>query len=87
MPVPVSRTVNSAASAGLPQRYLDLSLKGELEGVGDQVENDLLPHLAIHVDRFAERRAIDHQLHPRPLDRRPENAGEFCREQGRSVGS
>ena len=33
---------------GLPQRDGDLALEGELEGVGEQVEDDLLPHLAVH---------------------------------------
>ena len=34
---------------------LDLALEGELEGIGDQVQNDLLPHVPVHVNRLRER--------------------------------
>ncbi|GJE03759.1 hypothetical protein GMJLKIPL_5716 [Methylobacterium isbiliense] len=30
----------------------DAALKGEFEGVGEKIENNLLPHVAIHVDRL-----------------------------------
>ena len=39
------------------QRHADLALEGELERVGEQVENDLLPHVAIDIGGLTERRA------------------------------
>ena len=41
-----------AAPSAAPQRDRDLALEGELEGVGEQVQDDLLPHLAVDVDRL-----------------------------------
>ena len=37
----------------------DGSRQGKFEGVGNQVQDDLLPHVAVHVSRLWERRAID----------------------------
>ncbi len=69
----------------LAQPHRDVALEGELEGVREQVEDDLLPHVAVDKDRFVERRAIDDQLQPGGLDRRAEVARQFGRE-GRKVG-
>ena len=56
------------ADAGVADRQLDahrrrasaadcdLALEGELEGVGEQVEDDLLPHVAVDVDGLRQRR-------------------------------
>ena len=55
----------------------DLALEGELEGVGEQVENDLFPHVAIDIDRLRQRRDIDHQPQARFVDRRAKIRGEF----------
>ncbi len=51
MPTPVSRTVRAAVLAiRLEASTRDLALEGELEGVGEQIEDDLLPHVAVDVD-------------------------------------
>ena len=42
-----------------PKAYADLPLDGELKGIGEQVENDLLPHIAVDVNWLREGRAID----------------------------
>ena len=54
---------------GLPQRDGDLALEGELEGVGQEVEDDLLPHLPVHEDRLGQRRTVHHEPQPGPLAR------------------
>ncbi len=37
------------------QAHADLAIERELECVGDQVENDLLPHVDIDEDRLGQR--------------------------------
>src|SRR4029077_16138835 len=37
----------------------DLAFEGELEGIREKVENDVLPHAPIDMNRYGERRAID----------------------------
>ena len=54
------------------QRHADLALEGELERVGNQVENDLLPHVAIDIGDLTERRRIDRQTQPGLVRGRPE---------------
>lgn len=79
---------DSAASVGA-QPHDDLALKGELERVGKQVEDDFLPHLAVHMDGRGQWRAINGEAQLRALDRRLEEADEFAserREIGRLVG-
>src|SRR5579871_295951 len=49
----------------------NLSLEGELEGVGDKVENDLLPHVAVDAHGFAKVGTVDNQFEPRLLGGRP----------------
>ena len=41
------------------RRHGDPPVERELERVREQVEDDLLPHLAVDVDRLRERRAVD----------------------------
>ena len=55
----------------------DLALEGELERVGEQVEDDLLPHVAIDVDRLGQRRAVHHEPQAGLLDRGAEHAREL----------
>ena len=55
----------------------DPALEGELEGVGDQVEHDLLPHLPVDVDRLGRGRAIERQLEVRAVHDRLERAGDL----------
>ena len=44
----------------------DRALEGELEGVRQQVEDDLLPHVAVDVDGLAGRRAAHVERQPAP---------------------
>ena len=67
-----------APSAGVSQRDRDLALERELERVREQVENDLLPHVAIDIDRLGQRRAVDDEAQAGALDRRAEDAGELA---------
>src|SRR5260370_21998597 len=39
----------------------DAALESMLEGVGDEVEDNFLPHLRIDVDRLGQRRAVNRQ--------------------------
>src|SRR6195952_2310580 len=52
----------------------------ELERVREQIENNLLPHVAVHIDRFRKWWAVDHELQARPFDRRSKVADELDRE-------
>jgi hypothetical protein len=65
-----------------PERDADLAPMGELEGVGHEVEDDLLPHVPIDEDRLGQRRTVHHELQPRPLARRAKVAGKLGREGG-----
>src|ERR1700677_4639482 len=62
------------ADTGIPDGQLDMTLRGrrldldryftlesKLEGVGQQVQNDLLPHLLIDMDRLRQCGAVDPQ--------------------------
>src|SRR5579872_6399730 len=60
----------------------DLALKGEFERVGDQIQNNLLPHIAIDVDRFPEVGAIYSQAQSSFIGGRTEYAGQFRSEAG-----
>ena len=53
-----------------------------LEGIGEEVEYELLPHLAVDVDRLGQGRAIDRQHQARLLNCRAEDAGQFRRMRG-----
>ena len=71
------------------ERDGDLALERELERVREQVQDDLLPHVAIDVDRFRERIALDDEPQARLLDRRSEDTGQLRgeRRQDRSARS
>ena len=64
-------------AAGIVDAHRDLAFEGELERVRQQVENDLLPHLVIDVDRIGQRRAIDDEADAGALARRTEVAREI----------
>ncbi len=40
------------------ERDRDLAFEGELEGVGEEVEDHFLPHVPVHVHRLGKRRAV-----------------------------
>ncbi len=76
------------AVAGRAQFDRDLPLERELERVREQIQDDLLPHVAIDVDGFAQRIAGDDQGETGLLDGRPEDASELggeLREVGRFI--
>ena len=58
----------------------DFPVKSELEGVGQQVENDLLPHRPVHEHRLAKRRAINAEFQPGLFAGRAEVAGKVSGE-------
>src|SRR6185295_13758447 len=64
------------------KRDLDFPFKGELEGVRHEVEDDLLPHLAVDAGGLGERRAIDLEREPGALAGRAEVARELGGEGG-----
>ena len=83
MPVPVSLTTSSKVGSGIPQPHGDLAFERELEGVGQQVENDLFPHLPIDVGRLRQRRAIDRETDAGALAGRAEIARQVGRQRGK----
>jgi len=85
MPTPVSPTESSMRSPRA-QRDGDLAFERELEGVGEQVEHDLLPHVAVDVRGLGERRTIHHQSQAGLLDRGTKDAGELRRQRGEIGG-
>src|SRR5262245_17491650 len=65
--------------ATFAQADLDLALESELEGIGDEIENDLLPHLAVDKGRLRQRRTVDREVEPGLLDRRAKHARKLGR--------
>ena len=55
----------------------DLSVRGELEGIGQQIQDDLLPGRPIHPHRLGHRRAVQHQGHAAAFQRRLEQRGQL----------
>ncbi len=71
------------------QRDGDFTVEGELERVGQEIEDDLLPHVPVHVHGLGQRRAVEDEPQAGFLDRRSEHAGELGGrrgEVGRLVG-
>ena len=84
--MPVSPTSSSTRPRADGRSVTEIvPLERELEGVREQVEHDLLPHLRIDVDRLRQRRAGRRRAQPGALDRRPERAREVRRER-RQIG-
>src|SRR3546814_6451131 len=54
------------------QAHGDPALESELERVGHEVEDDLLPHATVDIDRLRQRPAVD-----RKLDRSEEHTSEL----------
>ena len=88
------RRRNADAGVGHPQngvpvlpreRDSNLALERELQGVGEQVEDDLFPHVAIDMDRLGQRRTLHHELEARLVGRGAKHAGEVGGER-RQVG-
>ena len=64
----------------------DLSVECGFERVRDEIENDLLPHLPVHIHRFWKGWAVHHQSQPGPLHCGAKDAGKLCRQQGKIGG-
>src|SRR5690242_346018 len=60
-----------------------LAVKRKFEGVREQIEDGLLPHVAINKDRFRQWRAIDGKTQSRPLYRLAECIREIGGEGGK----
>src|SRR5579859_1589739 len=56
----------------------DLAFKGELQGIGEQIEDDLLPHRRIDIDVGVEIRNVDRKAQSCPLDGGAEDARQFA---------
>ena len=55
----------------------DPALERELDGVGQQVEDDLLPHVPVDVHRLGQAGDVHLVVEARPLHRRAEDARQF----------
>ena len=69
-------------TAGAANADLDRPVESELEGVGKEVEDDLFPHVAVHVNRLGQRGAVHDQAQARPLHGGAEKGGQLGREGG-----
>ena len=67
----------------LAQAHRDLAVESEFERVGEKIEYDLLPHVAIDIDGFRQRRTVDGEIQSRSLACRPKIAGNLAREFGK----
>ena len=65
-----------------PENNLDLSIQSELEGVGEQVQDHLLPHIVIDVDALGERGAAHVESEAGLFHGGLEAGGELGRELG-----
>jgi hypothetical protein len=61
----------------------DLAVERELKRVRNQIQDNLLPHVAIDKDRLRKRRAIDNQPQPCALRGRTKDAGQIRGERGK----
>ena len=64
------------------ERDGDPPLKRKLERVGEQVENDLLPHLAVYQDPIGQLRAVYCQRQPGPLNGGAKDTCQITGERG-----
>jgi hypothetical protein len=70
------------ASGRWAHRHCHLPLQSELEGVGDEVQHDPLPEVAVDIDGVAELMPLDHEAQSRSFEQRPESG----RDLGGAVG-
>jgi hypothetical protein len=68
----------------LPQAHGDLALERKFERVGNEVEDDLLPHFAVDPHRLRKGRAVDSELESCLIGRGAEHARELGRK-GRQI--
>src|SRR5579863_10184454 len=74
-----SRVPDAKLSRASHSMYTDsnFSIKGELEGVRNQIQNNLLPHITINVYRLAKIVAIHYQSQARFVRGRTEYARQL----------
>src|SRR5215813_12590231 len=60
-----------------PQSHFDFAFEREFERVREQVQNNLFPHLAVNVDWFGERWAVNDEFKSRAFDCGSEDAGQI----------
>ena len=60
----------------------NLAREGKLEGIREQVEDDLLPHVAIHIDGLRQRWALHRQAESGSRDSGAKNTGELGSHRG-----
>jgi hypothetical protein len=81
--MPVDGELGRPAVGAGPQAHGDAAVEGELQRVGQEVENDLLPHVAIDRHRMLQRRAVDREREAGSLDGGAEGRGELGGEGGK----
>src|SRR5215472_14958317 len=64
----------------------DFALEREFEGIGDKIQDNLLPHIAIDVDGFTQIRTIHHQPQTRLLGGRTKDARQLRSEASQVCG-
>jgi hypothetical protein len=69
----------------LSQGHLNGALERELEGVGEKIENNFFPHLAVDVSELCKRGSVHDQPQARLFDRRAEFARKV-RSELRKIG-
>src|SRR5262249_43808011 len=69
------------ASAAPAQRDGDLPLERKLEGIGDKVEHNLLPHLAVNGNLLRQWRTIENQAKTGLLNGWTKEAGQLRRQE------
>ena len=67
---------NDLVACGFDGNFND-PFEGELQCVRKQIENDLLPHVSIDIDRLLDGRAVHDIKKPGTLHRRTERAGKI----------
>src|SRR5690242_16514743 len=58
----------------------NIALKGELEGVAEQIQNNLHPHVAVNIHRHADIPEIDEQAQSGPVHGGTKDAGKLTGE-------
>ncbi len=71
------RDVDRLAVGGRTHVDRDLALEGELQGIREKVEDNLLPHVAIDMDGGRQRLAIDAEAKAGAVDGRAERRGQL----------
>ena len=72
----------------LAQSHGDLASERILHGIGQEVEDDLLPHVLVHIDRRRQRRTVHNEAQLGSLAGRAESASQIdgqCGQVGRLI--